>query len=442
LIDSTQTYQTKAIFLIQYERIQRLFKEGFWIFFGQLMVVIGSLFGLKMLTTIMDPSVYGELVLAITFATIINQIILGPLSNGVVRFYASAKELSDIYGYMRAVLKLVFFASLLISAVVFVSIIGLCVAKQYDYIHVIIMAFIFSILNGNNSILSGIQNAARQRAIVAVCQGIESWIKYLAAAGLMLWFGATSVVALAGFASASIIVIGLQFALLGKTACTNLVKSSSDNLWAKKILDYSWPFATWGIFSWAQLSSDRWALGLFGTKQDVGRYAVLFQLGYYPMSMITGMILQLMAPIFYQRIGDATNKIRNASVNKLGYQLSALALIITGIAFLGGFFYHKQVFILFVDEKYSIVSCFLPWMLLSGGIFAAGQIISLNLMSQLKTYSLIAVKIVTAILGIVFNFVGAYFLGTKGIVVALILFSVVYFIWITFLSATNIEKSI
>jgi O-antigen/teichoic acid export membrane protein len=221
-----------------------------------------------------------------------------------------------------------------------------------------------------------------------------------------------------------------------------LVKSSSDNLWAKKILDYSWPFATWGIFSWAQLSSDRWALGLFGTKQDVGRYAVLFQLGYYPMSMITGMILQLMAPIFYQRIGDATNKIRNASVNKLGYQLSALALIITGIAFLGGFFYHKQVFILFVDEKYSIVSCFLPWMLLSGGIFAAGQIISLNLMSQLKTYSLIAVKIVTAILGIVFNFVGAYFLGTKGIVVALILFSVVYFIWITFLSATNIEKSI
>jgi O-antigen/teichoic acid export membrane protein len=185
LIDSTQTYQTKAIFLIQYERIQRLFKEGFWIFFGQLMVVIGSLFGLKMLTTIMDPSVYGELVLAITFATIINQIILGPLSNGVVRFYASAKELSDIYGYMRAVLKLVFFASLLISAVVFVSIIGLCVAKQYDYIHVIIMAFIFSILNGNNSILSGIQNAARQRAIVAVCQGIESWIKYLAAAGLM-----------------------------------------------------------------------------------------------------------------------------------------------------------------------------------------------------------------------------------------------------------------
>jgi hypothetical protein len=55
-------------------------------------------------------------------------------------------------------------------------------------------------------------------------------------------------------------------------------------------------------------------------------------------------------------------------------------------------------------------------------------------MSQMKTSALVKVKIMTAIVGVLFNFAGAYLLGVKGIVIAGVLFSLFYFIWVAFVS--------
>jgi len=73
-------------------------------------------------------------------------------------------------------------------------------------------------------------------------------------------------------------------------------------------------------------------------------------------------------------------------------------------------------------------------MLLAGGVFAAGQTIALNLMSQMKTQIMIAPKLITALLGVGLNFAGAYWYGISGIVIAGVLFSVSYFVWMAVLA--------
>jgi hypothetical protein len=73
-------------------------------------------------------------------------------------------------------------------------------------------------------------------------------------------------------------------------------------------------------------------------------------------------------------------------------------------------------------------------MLLASGFFAAGQTISLNLMSQMKTQTMVVGKTVTALLGVLLNFAGAYLYGTAGVVIAGVLFSVLYFFWMVLLS--------
>jgi hypothetical protein len=80
-------------------------------------------------------------------------------------------------------------------------------------------------------------------------------------------------------------------------------------------------------------------------------------------------------------------------------------------------------------------------MLLSGGLFAAGQTISLNLMSQMKTHTMAAAKIVTALLGVMFNFIGAYLFGIVGIVFSSVLFSALFAAWIAMLSRRTINDS-
>src|SRR5665647_2701772 len=85
------------------ERFRRLSKEGAWIVLGQASAVLGSLASVRLLTELLDPAAYGELALGMTVASLVNQTVLGPLSNGITRFYAPAQERGDLRSYLTAV---------------------------------------------------------------------------------------------------------------------------------------------------------------------------------------------------------------------------------------------------------------------------------------------------------------------------------------------------
>lgn len=415
------------------ERFRRLSKEGAWIVLGQVMAIFGSLASVRLLTELLDPAAYGELALGMTVASLVNQAVLGPLSNGITRFYAPAQECGDLASYLGAVRGLVWAAIAIVAVMILFAGTGMLLAGRTQWIAIASAALLFAGLSGYNAILSGIQNAARQRSIVALHQGIEPWARLLLAAALVLWVGATSTVAMVGYAMGVTLVLGSQYLFFRKLVRSNAPAANCSS-WRQQIWKYSWPISVFGMFTWVQLSSDRWALELFATTQEVGLYAALFQLGYYPMSIATGMAVQFLVPIFYQRAGDASDHLRNARVNSLSWRLTGMALGLTGAVFTAALLFHAPIFRLFVAAEYASVSQLLPWMLLAGGIFAAGQIIALNLMSQMKTQLMIAPKMITALLGVAFNFAGAYWYGITGIVVASVLFSMSYLLWMAALS--------
>jgi len=429
-----------GINVLHSERFRRLSKEGFWVVLGQLIAVVGTLVGVRILTGLLHPATYGELALGMTVAALTGQTIIGPLSNGATRFYAPALERNELGGYLYAVRRLVLFATAGMVCIVLFASASLLVTGQVEWVPITFVTLIFSLVSGYNSILSGIQNAARQRSIVAIHQGAESWMRFLVAAGLVLWFGASSTFAMAGYAIAVLPVLLSQYVLFRRIVADSKTGLDKETDWRHQIWAYSWPFSAWGVFTWAQQVSDRWALGLFATTQDVGLYAVLFLLGYSPVLVATGMMTQFLAPIFYQRAGDACDSGRNANVTGLGLRLTAFALGLTAMVFLVTYLFHKQIFGVFVSGEYLAVSYLLPWMLLAGGVFASGQAIVLNLMSQMRTRDIMTGKIATALLGILFNIVGAYWFGIAGIVAAGVLFSFLYLGWMAMLSTRAVRN--
>jgi O-antigen/teichoic acid export membrane protein len=417
--------------MLKSNRWLHLFNEGLWVIIGQVVSILGSLVSIRILTGLLQPSEYGSLTLGITFATLVNQVILGPLAEGVVRFYAAAAEVNQLESYFIAVKQLLLKAYNVVLITLIAIVLSLVFTGNLDWISITIVAFLFAGINGTNFILNGIQNAARQRLVVAFHQGLDSWLRFFIAALLIHYFSKTGTMGMLGYAIGALMVCISQLLNFFKShQHLKFTEYFSLSAWGQKIWDYSLPFASFGLFTWGQFVSDRWALELFSNRQNVGMYAVVFQLGYYPISISTGMILQFLMPILFRRVGDASDTQRNAKNQHLIWRLSGLALGFTGVVFVFTWLFNVQVFYVFAAPEYRTLSHLLPWMVLSGGLYASGQTISLSLLSQIKTDKMVAVKIFTAILGIILNFLGAYWQGVVGVVYANVVFSGAYFIWI------------
>lgn len=412
-------------------RIPRLVKEGTWITLGQIAVVVGSLVLVRVLTEYLTPTQYGQLALGLTVSTLFGQVVFGGIGSGIDRFYAVAAEKQDLHGYLSATRRLLAYATSAALTIGALLLVGLATLGHSHWMGMAAAATILALLSGYNRTLTGIQNAARQRAIVALHRGLDAWLKILLAVGVLLWLGTSSTAVILGYAGSAFLVTLSQLVFLRRTIPPQGASDPIPNPagWPGQIWQYSWPFSTWGIFTWMQQVSDRWSLGAFATTHDVGLYAVVFQLGYAPISIVLGMSMTFLAPILYQRSGDATSRARNDNVHHLIWRITATALIISGLGVLVTGTSHERLFSVLVAAEYREISYLFPWVVLAGGLFAAGQMLSLKLMSEMKSRVLLAPKVITALLGVGLNLAGAALAGVHGVVAALVTFSCLYLIW-------------
>ena len=420
-------------------RLGRLGWEFFWIGAGQGLAMIGALVGVRLMTGLLGPSSYGKLALGMTVATLAQQVFLAPLGNTSQRFFSSSLEANQFGAYLQVVRGL---AGRMITLLLVFAVAGVIVASTIGVAHwlpLFLAAFVFAVISGTNALLDCIQNAARHRQLVALHQAAAQWARFAVAAGLILLLGSTSTIAMLGYALASVVILASQWFFFRSKVLPlsdSSVVHDADTVrhWARQMRGYMWPFATWGVFTWALLASDRWALQAFGTTSTVGRHAVLYQLGYFPITMLCATMTQLISPVLFSRAGNGDDPRRSRGVASLNNRLLAAAGLFSALATVLAFALHKHVFWLLVAPEYRNISWLLPWMVLSGGLFASGQIAALSVVSSINTRQLIPVKIVTAILGIGLSISGAYWFGLRGVVAGGIVFSAVHFVWMLLLA--------
>lgn len=408
-------------------RIARLAKEGGWVLFGQISSVLGLILSIKILTQYLSPSIYGDVAIGLTIATLINQLVFGPISAGVLRLYSEAHQQDCIGDYYSGVLslthqvsKLMALPAVLICIVLFFYL-GISVASTFTF------AFGLSIAVGYGAIFSAIETARRRRAAVSIHQGLEPILRMIFIILLIKIFEASSQIVLLAYFSSNIILAISQYLFLKKNGIQIAKNSFEKKIWAKKIWTFTLPITIWGGFTAIQLLSDKWSLQLFDLTSQVGLYAVVFQLGYFPIQALSGLATQFLTPIVYQRYESAYHDSGLERVEKINRILANSILLVTLVCFYMAIYLHQEVFTLLTSTVYLPASKYLPWMILSSGFFAAGQTLSLNLMASMQTKFLMHAKIFTAIFAVILNCAGAYYLGLKGVVFASLAFSILFY---------------
>jgi O-antigen/teichoic acid export membrane protein len=419
-------------------RLHKVGSELAWVVAGQGTAVLGSLLGVRLLTGALPPGPYGELALGLTAVTLAQQTLLSPLTGASLRFFAAAVERGRQAAFFQALGNLMKQATAVLAAGAALLVVLLAATGRSVWVAVAALALLFALLLGYCSALDGLQNAARHRRVVAWHDGIAPWLRFFAAVAFVRILGPASWVAMLGYAAATALVLASQSAFFvfqvrgrGAAAAPAAAPVAAPEVreWTERIRAYAWPFMTWGVFSWAQLAADRWALETFASTREVGLYAVLYQLGYFPMSLASGLLTQLVAPVLFERAGDGSDPARVRSARLLNRRLVLAVAALTGLATALSFFLHEPVFRLLADARYREVSPLLPWMVLSGGLFATGQTGVLSVLSGSSTQTLVAPKIVTAVIGVGLAFAGAARGGLPGVVFAGLAASLLYCVW-------------
>ncbi len=416
-------------------RLSRFGSEFVWVALGLGLAIVGGVVGVRLLTGVLSPAAYGELALTVTLAALVHQSALGPLTQAFLRYFAPAHESGRFGAYLRGVWHLLARATGIIAGISLGAGLVLVLVGRKEWVGLLWGAFLLSVLFGVGSALDGVQNAARHQAVVAWHQGLTPWMRSLFAFGLATEFGARASNALLGFVVGSIVVFASQIwlfrrTILGSSTLRHLVKTGEVEPLISQMRDYAWPFATWGVLAWLQMSSDRWALQAFQGPQSVGIYAVLYQLGYVPMSTLSSLVIQLVVPVIFSRSGDGTDPDRVKDAFTLTQGVVVGMLLLTGLASALAFVLRGPIFALFVGPDFRASSAYFPLLVFAGGIFGAGQGAALILMSGTYTRLLVLPKITTAIVGVLLNVGGAYWLGIPGVVFANVLFGLVFFVWI------------
>jgi O-antigen/teichoic acid export membrane protein len=408
-----------------------------WVLIGQFFATVGSLVGVRILTTYLRPQVYGDVALAMTVATFLQLLVMGPIGQGSLRFLAVADEQNEIAPYVRAVANLCGYATGLIALIGATLVVFVRWTRWSDATLLLASVCVYGIVVGIGSVLDGVQNAARHRAVVAWHQGAGQWLRiFVTLLTIQVW-GATATHVIAAYTFAAAIVLVSQVLLFKRRIASSPWSAPSTEgktrRWESTIAKYSLPFAAWAIFAWLQSSSDRWSLGYWGGRDDVGVYAALFQLGYGPAVLLSGIVVQLVSPIVFARAGDGSDTGRLESARRLTNDIVKLSLVATVALSFTSAFVSRQIFAVLVGPEYRQGAVFLPLMILAGGVFAAGQIAAINAMSEGKTAALMKPKIGTAAVAIALNAAAASAGGFAGVVYALVAASFVYFGWVLLL---------
>jgi O-antigen/teichoic acid export membrane protein len=428
-----------AVRIPQLNRFQRVAPEAFFVVSGQVVGAAGNIFAIRILTTLLPPAGYGQLALAMTGAVLAQQLVLGPIGTACVRYFAPAQESGEVGTYARAVAWMFLAGSVALGIVALGVGAFLFGTSRLNLLPMLGAAALFAWISSAGSMIDGIQNAARQRKLVALHQGAGAWLRLAIVVGAARYLTQDANSILWSYSAGYAVVIVSQLLFLartlrrmgsGRARSSHSERTHSTGPMLRSMWTYTWPFSAWGVFTWIQNSSDRWALGAFAGLDQVGLYQSLYQVGYYPISMLTQFLLQVSTPIIFQRAGSGADKGRRMNAEGLNNLLTRVVLGATAVGALASYLGGHRLLALVLAPAYRAHSPLITLLILASGCFAAGQIKILNFMTSLATHRLIAPKIVTALAGAGLIVLGARFRGSYGVASAQLAFSLLYLVWI------------
>jgi O-antigen/teichoic acid export membrane protein len=407
--------------------------EAFWVAFGILASIMALLAGTRFLTHLLSTEQYGRLALAISLSTLAVQVFGEPIGKTAVRFYSQWCQAGKPAGFMQGLLKSLSKAA---GYIVLLCAAGLAAGVYSQRVpggYFVLITGIFAILLVFNRVGLALEDAARKRRFRGIIQGGFEVLRFGFAVGLIFIFARPDAeTVLSGFVLAGVLMMAAHGAFLYVNLARDFRRGDQKTATVmnmQTMRSFQTPLIISNTCIWLVMMAERWVLQYFGTPEEVGGYAAVYQLAFIPMLFVSNFLILLMEPIFYQMVAqkgkiasfDQTRRINNYAVFGI--------LCFSAVLFLMLLFTYPMVGNMLLGAQFRSYSWLFPWLSLAGGCFAATGQVLLKLNLALRTDRLAILWGGAAVVAVAGYAIGACFWQLKGILVAIVAVNILLLIF-------------
>jgi O-antigen/teichoic acid export membrane protein len=292
----------------------KLVRNAAWSVAGQFAAVAGLLVGTRLLTDRLTPDVFGSVSLVIGVATLGNNLFCAPLLQAGLRFYPESAARAEL-ATLRAILArdlgattLVLVCVLLIGGVgatrstglptsafvVLGALVAIEAARTFDYIFLL---------------------SAEKHSAYAIWNGLEAWLRPLAAVVAILVVGPSVPAVLGGYVVGTLtLYLVMHFA--GRRRYDGQATEERRKVIRREAWTYAWPLVPVAIVGWICSLSDRYIIVWFHGVRDVGIYSAAYGLAGRPIAMLSTTLTSVFRPPYFnafaaERFDDARHAFRS-----------------------------------------------------------------------------------------------------------------------------------
>jgi O-antigen/teichoic acid export membrane protein len=263
---------------------------------AQILSALGSIILVKVITVNLSPTDFGAFGLGMSVIAIFNGVIVPAVLAATSRYYSVALDSDELNQYLRSINEIIKYFFIFILCILSFSISFLYVNGFQKWIYLNILIWTFSFLNGVSVVFAGIQNSARNRIQFMALYALDSWFRIGCCLLVFHLLSANATTLGLSYLVSSAILVGIQLILFNQ--CFSHKRVLLQKKWVIRLFNYGLPFFVVGFFFWIELNIGKWLLEGFSTRESIGFFVILIQLGFSSTQIVVTMLLNIINPIF------------------------------------------------------------------------------------------------------------------------------------------------
>jgi O-antigen/teichoic acid export membrane protein len=372
---------------------RRIVREAVWVAGGQLAQVAARLVGLRILTDLVAPAVYGEVALLLGVATLAQNLLCMPILTSCLRFYPDAEAAGQVAALRGLVSRLLLRRTrALVAAVLLCGSAWVLLLRGGASLAGFGAVALLLALDVMRLFETTLQNAARRQVAFSLWGAADAVARPLFAIGAILLFGPHAAAVILGYA----VGLALSNAAFRGTAVRGAESGAAVPEWEAEtrrvLLHTAAPLAPLALLEWIMVLSDRYLLAGISGTHEAGVYAAGYGLGSLPFIVAGQMLTLIVRPVLFDAVSRGDRRRERRVV--IGWLLLLSGILLAGLAALA--LLREPIVQLVLGEAFWGAAPILPWIGAAYSFQSLRHVFDTLILGQGRTRRLLANHVVAA----------------------------------------------